>query len=98
MEVWVVQSSPRLLYALEGEPVPIVQEAVWAPDLVCTCARNLVPSGLDPRTMQPVASRYDNFESEILGRVDWFTGTNFPEMFASAMCVLVVLNSRDAVV
>jgi hypothetical protein len=60
MEVWVVQASPRLLYAQEGDPVPIVQEVVWAPKLVYThtCARNLVPSGLDPRTVQPVASRY----------------------------------------
>jgi len=69
---------------------------VWASGLVYTCARNLVPYGLYPRTVQPVASRYDNFESVILGRVDWFTGTNFPEMFVSAMCLFVVLTSRDA--
>jgi hypothetical protein len=54
----VVRANPRLLYAREGEPVPIVQETVWAPEVVHTCARNLVLSGLDPRTVQAVASRY----------------------------------------
>jgi hypothetical protein len=58
MVLWVVQANPRLLYAREGDPVPIVQGAVWAPELVYACARNLFTSGLDPRTVQPVASRY----------------------------------------
>ena len=39
-------------------PVPIVQEAGWAPGPVWTGAENLAPLGLDPRTVQPVASRY----------------------------------------
>ena len=38
---------------------PIVQEAGWAPGPVWTCAENLAPPpGFDPRTVQPVASRY----------------------------------------
>jgi len=97
MEVWVVQANPPLLYVRERDSVPIVQETVWASGLVYTCATNLVHYGLYPRTVQPVASRYDNFESVILGRVDWFTGTNFSEMFASAIRMLVVLTSRDAI-
>jgi hypothetical protein len=40
------------------DPVPIVQEAGWAPEPVWTCAKNLAPAGFDPRTVQPVASRY----------------------------------------
>jgi hypothetical protein len=40
-----------------------VQEAGWAPGPVWTCAKNLAP-GFDPRTVQPVASRY----------TDWATG------------------------
>ena len=68
-----------------------------APELVYACVRYLVPSGLDPWTVQPVASLYDNFKSEILGCVDRFTGTNFPEMFQNAICMLVVLTSRDAI-
>jgi hypothetical protein len=39
------------------DPVPIVQEAGWAPEPVWIGAKNLAPSGFDPRTVQPVASR-----------------------------------------
>ena len=39
-------------------PVPIVQEAGWAPGPVWTGAENLDPRGFDPRTVQPVAGRY----------------------------------------
>jgi hypothetical protein len=40
------------------DPVPIVQEAGWAPKPVWIGAENLAPPGFDPRTFQPVASRY----------------------------------------
>jgi hypothetical protein len=36
------------------DPVPIVQEAGWAPGPVWT-AENLAPSEFDPQTVQPVA-------------------------------------------
>ena len=39
-------------------PVPIVREVGWATRPVCTGAENLAPPGFDPRTVQPVASRY----------------------------------------
>ena len=39
------------------DPLPIVQEAGWAPWPVWT-AENLVPPGFDPRTVQPVVNRY----------------------------------------
>ena len=40
-------------------PVPTVQEAGWAPGPVWAGAENLAPPpGFDPRTVQPVASRY----------------------------------------
>ena len=42
-------------------PVPIVQEAGWAPGPVWTGAENLAPLGFDPRTAQPVASRYTDY-------------------------------------
>ena len=47
--------APAALYPGK-EPVPIVQEAEWAPEQVWTCAENL-----DPRTVQPVASRYIDY-------------------------------------
>ena len=40
------------------DPVPIVQEAGWAPGSVWTGAENFATPGFDPRTVQPVASRY----------------------------------------
>jgi hypothetical protein len=39
------------------DPVLIVQEAGWNPEPVWIGAENLTPTGLDPRTFQPVASR-----------------------------------------
>ena len=46
-------------FARRKDPVPIVQEAGWAPGPVWTGAENLAPPpGFDPRTFQPVASRY----------------------------------------
>ena len=39
--------------------VPILQEAAWVPEPDWTGAENLAtPTGFDPRTVQPVASRY----------------------------------------
>ena len=44
------------------DPVPIVQEAGWAPGPVWTGVENLAPpSGFDPRTVQPVASCYTDY-------------------------------------
>jgi hypothetical protein len=39
----------------------MVQEAWWATGPVWTGAENLVPPGFDPRTVQPVASRYTDW-------------------------------------
>jgi len=44
----------------ENDPVPVVQEAGWAPGPVWIGAENLAPPpGFDPRTVQPVASHYN---------------------------------------
>jgi hypothetical protein len=43
------------------DPVPIVQEAGWAPEPVWIGAENLAPPRFDPRTLQPVASRYTDY-------------------------------------
>ena len=40
------------------DPVPVVQEAGWATGPVWTGAENLARPEFDPRTVQPVASRY----------------------------------------
>jgi hypothetical protein len=48
-------------FASGKDPVPIVQEAGWAPGPVWIGAENLAPQGFDPRTFQPVASRYTDW-------------------------------------
>jgi len=40
---WVVNATPWLLYSMETDPIPIIQEAEWAPGLVWTGAENLAP-------------------------------------------------------
>jgi hypothetical protein len=45
---------PQPHFAPGKNPVPIVQEAGWAPGSVWTGAENLAPPGFDPRTVQPV--------------------------------------------
>jgi hypothetical protein len=54
----VVSITPRPPLSPGKDPVPIVQEAGWAPEPVWIGAENLGPPGFDPRTFQPVASRY----------------------------------------
>jgi len=43
---WGVSVTPRPLFTLEKDPVPIVQEAGWAPGPVWTGAENLAPTGI----------------------------------------------------
>ena len=56
------RNAPVVLLPLPWkDPVPIVQEAGWAPGPVWMGAENLPPPGFDPRTVQPVASRYTDW-------------------------------------
>jgi hypothetical protein len=43
------------------DPVPIVQEAGWAPEPVWIGVENLAPLGFDPRTFQPMESPYTDY-------------------------------------
>jgi hypothetical protein len=53
---------PQPLFTPRKDPVPIVQEAGWAPGPVWTGAENLAPPpGFDPRTVHPLASRYTDY-------------------------------------
>ena len=59
---WGVSVTPRPFFTAGKDPVPIVQEAGWGPGPVWTGAENLAPPpGFDPRTVQPVASRYTDW-------------------------------------
>jgi hypothetical protein len=56
-----VSVTPRPHFAAGKDLVLIVQEAGWAPGPVWTNAENLPPPGFDPRTVQPIASRYTDY-------------------------------------
>ena len=43
---WGVSVTPRPFFTPGKDPVPIVQEAEWAPGLVWTGAENLAPTGI----------------------------------------------------
>ena len=59
---WGVSVTPRPLFTLGEDPVPLVREAGWAQWQVWTDAENLAPPpAFDPRTVQPVASRYTDW-------------------------------------
>jgi len=51
----------RPLFTPGKNPVPILQEAGWAPGLVWTGAENLAHTGIRSRTAQSVASRYTDY-------------------------------------
>ena len=57
---WVVNSTPRSYFTHGKEPVPILQEARWAPGPVWT-GEILVPTGIRSRTVQPVVSHYTDW-------------------------------------
>ena len=58
---WGVSVTPRQHLTPGKDPVPIVQEAGWASGPVWTGAENLAPPGFNPRTVQPVGSRYTDY-------------------------------------
>ena len=51
----VVNTTPRPLYPRERTPVPVEQEAGWAPKLVCRREKSLNPAGIEIQIVQPVA-------------------------------------------
>jgi hypothetical protein len=61
---WGVSVTPRPLFTPGKDPVPIVQKAGWAPGLVWAGAENLTPTGFDPWTIQPIASRYTDWATQ----------------------------------
>jgi len=54
---WVVISTRRPHFTPGKDPVPILQEAGWTPGPVWT-GGNLVHTGIQSRSIQPVVSRY----------------------------------------
>jgi hypothetical protein len=59
-ERWV-SVTPQPLFNPGKDQVPIVQEAGRDPGPVWTAVKILASAGFDPRTVQPVASRYTDY-------------------------------------
>jgi hypothetical protein len=57
----VVNATLRPLYPRERDPVPILQEAGWPQGRHGRVRKTSSPPGFDPRTVQPVASRYTDY-------------------------------------
>jgi hypothetical protein len=55
------------------DPVPFVQETGWVPGAVWTSPEISHPPEFDPRTVQPVASRYTDYATRPTSRsMDWY--------------------------
>ena len=65
-KAYVVNATPRQLYARERALVPIVQAARCASGSVWTSWNISPPPGVDPRSVQPVASPYTNYATPAL--------------------------------
>ena len=61
------------LFTLGKDPVPIVQETVLASGSVWTGAENLAPPGFHSRTVQPVASHYNDYATRSIHFEDLYT-------------------------
>jgi hypothetical protein len=55
------QRHAPTLFTPGKNPVPIAQENMWFPGPVRKGEENSPPPGFDPRTVQPVASRYTDY-------------------------------------
>ena len=58
---WEVNATPRPLYPRKTDPVPTVQESLWASRPVWMGAEESPLAGFDPRSVQPVASRCTDY-------------------------------------
>ena len=59
---WGVTVTPRTLFTPGKDPVPIVQEAGWAPGIgLDRCGKSRSLPWFDPRTVEPVVSRYTDW-------------------------------------
>ena len=58
---WKVSVTSRPLFTQGKEPVRIVQEAGWAQERSGQVRKISSPQGFDPRTVQPVDSRYTDY-------------------------------------
>jgi len=68
---WGVSFTPPPLFTPGKDLVPIVQEAWWAPGPVWIGAEISPLPGFDPRTVQPVASRYTDYATRSTLQIEY---------------------------
>jgi hypothetical protein len=68
MEVGGQRHAPAA-FTPRKDPVPILQEAMWAPWPVWLGAENLAPTGIRSSDLPPVASRYTDCAFPALWKV-----------------------------
>jgi hypothetical protein len=71
---WVLNATPRPLYLRERDPIPIIQEAVWATGPVWRREENLAPTGI--RTANPSARSESLYRLRYLGPLGGGGGWN----------------------
>ena len=69
---WGVSVTPRSLFTLRKDPVPIVQEAGWAPGPVWTGAENLAPTGIRSPDRPALASHYTDWATRPTNNIEWY--------------------------
>ena len=87
---WVVSRTPRPHFTPGKDPVPILQEAGWAPGPVWTGGKSR-PHRDSIRTFQPVVSRYTDLATRRRGRNP---APNLP-ISSSSVKLEVEINGKD---
>jgi hypothetical protein len=81
----------------ERDPVPIVQETVWAPGPMWTDAGNLTPTGIRSQTVQTVASRYLGPCRKTYLRIviyELITITKITTMMMMMIIIIIIINIK----
>ena len=88
----MISSTPRPHFTPGKDPLPILQEAGWAPGPVWTSAENLVPTRIRSRTVQPVVSLYRLSYPALFCAVPYLIALRFCFLFSSyATCVFNII-------
>ena len=92
---WVVNTTPRPLYPRGKDPVPIVQEAGWAPGPVWTGAENLASTGIrSPDRPARSESLYRlSYRGPLLGLDDPIIQVRFPTGATNHSPLLIMLTT-----
>jgi len=84
---WGVSVTPRQHRTPGKDTLPIVQGAGWASGPVWTGAENFSPPGFDPRTFQPIGSRYTDYATRSTFSFTYLTQIFLPAYMLSGLAL-----------